>query len=40
MHTEISIGLQSCLAVGRNMDAKLSTPEMVSIVKRNSCLNL
>ena len=37
MHTEISIGLQSCLAVGRNMDAKLSTPEMVSIVKRNSC---
>ena len=37
MHTEISIGLQSCLAVGRNMDAKVSTPEMVSIVKRNSC---
>jgi glutaryl-CoA dehydrogenase len=37
MHTEISIGLQSCLAVGRNMDAKISTPEMVSIVKRNSC---
>ena len=37
MHTEISIGLQSCLTVGRNMDAKLSTPEMVSIVKRNSC---
>ena len=37
MHTEISIGLQACLAVGRNMDAKLSTPEMISIVKRNSC---
>ncbi len=37
MHTEISIGLQSCLAVGRNMDSKISTPEMVSIVKRNSC---
>jgi glutaryl-CoA dehydrogenase len=37
MHTEISIGLQSCLTVGRNMDAKVSTPEMVSIVKRNSC---
>ena len=37
MHTEISIGFQSCLAVGRNMDAKVSTPEMVSIVKRNSC---
>ena len=37
MNTEISIGLQSCLAVGRNMDAKVSTPEMVSIVKRNSC---
>ena len=37
MHSEITIGLQACLAVGRNMDAKLSTPEMVSIVKRNSC---
>ena len=37
MHTEITIGLQSCLAVGRNMDAKSSIPEMISMVKRNSC---
>ena len=35
-YTEISIGLKACLAVGRNMDAKLSTLKMVSIVK-NSC---
>lgn len=38
MHSEITIGLQSCLAVGRNMDAKSSIPEMISMVKRNSCL--
>ena len=37
MHSEITIGLQSCLAVGRNMDAKSSIPEMISMVKRNSC---
>lgn len=37
MHSEISIGFQACLAVGRNIDAKLSSPEMISIVKRNSC---
>ena len=37
MHSEITIGLQACLAVGRNIDAKLSSPEMNSIVKRNSC---
>ena len=40
MHSEISIGFQACLAVGRNIDAKLSTPEMISIVKRNSCRKL
>ena len=37
MHSEISIGFQACLAVGKNIDAKLSSPEMISIVKRNSC---
>ena len=37
MHSEITIGLQSCLAVGRNIDAKSSIPEMISMVKRNSC---
>ena len=37
MQTEISIGLQACLQVGRLMDAGLATPEMVSLIKRNSC---
>ncbi|XP_015910898.1 glutaryl-CoA dehydrogenase, mitochondrial isoform X1 [Parasteatoda tepidariorum] len=37
MLTEISIGLQACLQVGRLKDAGKLSPEMVSIVKRNSC---
>ncbi len=37
MQTEISIGLQSCLRVGRLMDEKRFAPEMVSLIKRNSC---
>ena len=37
MMTEITIGLQSVLRVGRLMDEDKSTPEMVSLVKRNSC---
>jgi glutaryl-CoA dehydrogenase len=37
MLTEISLGLQGTLRVGRLMDEDKSTPEMVSIVKRNSC---
>ncbi len=35
--TEISLGLQSALRVGRLMDSKLATPEMISMIKRNSC---
>ncbi|KNC96415.1 glutaryl-CoA dehydrogenase, mitochondrial [Spizellomyces punctatus DAOM BR117] len=35
--TEISIGLQACLRVGRLKDEGKLAPEMVSIVKRNSC---
>lgn len=35
--TEISIGLQSCLQVGRLMESKELAPEMVSMIKRNSC---
>nr|CAB3248529.1 glutaryl-CoA dehydrogenase, mitochondrial [Phallusia mammillata] len=35
--TEISIGLQACLRVGRLMEEGRSVPEMVSLVKRNSC---
>lgn len=37
MMTEISIGLQSALRVGRLMDEGKVTPEMISLVKRNSC---
>ncbi|KAI8806265.1 glutaryl-CoA dehydrogenase, mitochondrial isoform a precursor [Cladochytrium replicatum] len=35
--TEISIGLQGCLQVGRLKDEGKIAPEMISIVKRNSC---
>ncbi len=37
MQTEITLGLQSVLRVGRLMDDGKCTPEMVSLVKRNSC---
>uniref|UniRef100_A0A8C7QYH0 Glutaryl-CoA dehydrogenase, mitochondrial n=1 Tax=Oncorhynchus mykiss TaxID=8022 RepID=A0A8C7QYH0_ONCMY len=37
MLTEITIGLQSCLALGRLIDDKKAAPEMISMLKRNSC---
>ena len=37
MMTEISLGLQGSLQVGRLMDQANAAPEMVSIVKRNNC---
>src|SRR5262245_26002045 len=37
MMTEITIALQSCLRVGRLMDEGRAAPEMVSLIKRNSC---
>ncbi|MET0311553.1 MAG: acyl-CoA dehydrogenase [Burkholderiaceae bacterium] len=37
MQTEIAIGLQGCLRVGRLMDEDRAAPEMVSLIKRNSC---
>lgn len=37
MLTEISIGLQACIHVGRLKDKDLLTPEMISLIKRNSC---
>jgi glutaryl-CoA dehydrogenase len=37
MQAEIAIGLQAVLRVGRLMDEHRATPEMVSLVKRNSC---
>lgn len=37
MQSEISIGLQASLRVGRLMDEGKFAPEMISIVKRNNC---
>ena len=36
MHTEISIGLQACLRVGRLLDEGNCPPENISTIKRNS----
>jgi len=37
MQTEIALGLQAVLRVGRLMDDHNAAPEMISLVKRNSC---
>ncbi len=37
MQTEIALGLQGCLQVGRLMDDAKGAPEMISILKRNNC---
>src|SRR3954451_23912911 len=37
METEITLGLQACLRVGRLKDEGKAAPEMISLVKRNSC---
>lgn len=37
MMTEISIALQACVRVGRLKDSGEATPEMISVIKRNSC---
>ncbi|GHE02596.1 glutaryl-CoA dehydrogenase [Allgaiera indica] len=37
MMTDITLGLQGALQVGRLMDAAQAAPEMISIVKRNNC---
>jgi len=37
MQTEIALGLQACLRVGRLFDDGLAAPEMISIIKRNNC---
>ena len=36
MQTEIALGLQACLRVGRLKDEDRATPEMISLIKRNS----
>jgi glutaryl-CoA dehydrogenase len=37
MQTEIALGLQASLRVGRLFDEGKVTPEMISLVKRNNC---
>lgn len=37
MQTEITLGLQAALQVGRLMDAGTAAPEMISLIKRNNC---
>ena len=37
MLTEISLGLQSCLQMGRLMDSNQCPVELISMMKRNSC---
>ena len=37
MQTEIALGLQAALQVGRLMDQADAAPEMISLIKRNNC---
>ena len=37
MQTEITLGLQGCLRLGRMKDEGTAAPEITSIMKRNSC---
>ena len=37
MQTEITLGLQAALQVGRLMDDAQAAPEMISLIKRNNC---
>jgi len=37
METEIALGLQAALRVGRLMDEGAAAPDMISLIKRNNC---
>jgi glutaryl-CoA dehydrogenase len=37
MLTEITLGLNACLTLGRLKDKNQAAPEMISMLKRNSC---
>ncbi|HKT72678.1 MAG TPA: acyl-CoA dehydrogenase [Steroidobacteraceae bacterium] len=37
MQTEITLGLQACLRLGRMKDEGIAAPEITSMLKRNSC---
>lgn len=38
MQTEISLGLNAALRVGRLLDGGSAAPEMISLIKRNNCM--
>ena len=37
MQTEIALGLQAAIRVGRLLDEGKAAPEMISLIKRNNC---
>lgn len=37
MQTDIALGLQGCLQMGRMMDEGMLAPEGISLLKRNNC---
>ena len=37
MQTDITLGLQGSLRIGRLMDEGIAAPEMISMMKRNNC---
>jgi glutaryl-CoA dehydrogenase len=37
MQTEIALGLQSCFRAGQLIDESSIAPELISLIKRNSC---
>jgi glutaryl-CoA dehydrogenase len=37
MQTEIALGLQGALRLGRLLDEGLAAPELISMMKRNNC---
>ena len=39
MQTDIALGLEGCLRVGRLIDEDSFEPEMISLIKRNNCSN-
>src|SRR3546814_10773153 len=37
MQTEIALGFQAALRVGRMLDEHIAAPEAISLIKRNNC---
>ena len=38
MQTDIALGLQGCLALGRGLENRKLAPPSISLMKRNNCL--